>query len=140
MHMCSFSSSLLALIGRVCFAAQTHAVVAYSEYLAAFQKTVAMHEVFLMRCVSHPVLCKDANLQVFLEYAKDVRSSNHQSVIFKPRLYSCWGVCSWALEVVRGKKRSRAFFHECPRRWTHHLITTRYVVVCCCCCCYSRCW
>eukprot|EP00050_Salpingoeca_kvevrii_P005934 m.286514 g.286514 ORF g.286514 m.286514 type:complete len:403 (-) comp11588_c0_seq1:211-1419(-) len=44
------------------------------EYLAAFQKTVAMHEVFLMRLASHPVLQNDQNLQVFLEYDKDLRT------------------------------------------------------------------
>lgn len=44
-----------------------------SEYLAAFQKTVAMHEVFLIRLTSHPVLREDQNLQVFLEYDQDVR-------------------------------------------------------------------
>lgn len=43
-----------------------------SEYLAAFQKTVAMHEVFLMRLVSHPVLREDENLKVFLEYDKPI--------------------------------------------------------------------
>ena len=34
-----------------------------SEYLAAFQKTVAMHEVFLMRLATHPVLREDSNFQ-----------------------------------------------------------------------------
>jgi len=43
-----------------------------SEYLAAFQKTVAMHEVFLVRLTSHPVLREDQNLQVFLEYDQDL--------------------------------------------------------------------
>mmetsp|Transcript_42726 Transcript_42726/g.59353 ORF Transcript_42726/g.59353 Transcript_42726/m.59353 type:complete len:327 (+) Transcript_42726:222-1202(+) len=43
-----------------------------SEYLAAFQKTVAMHEVFLIRLTSHPVLREDQNLQVFLEYDQDL--------------------------------------------------------------------
>lgn len=43
-----------------------------SEYLAAFQKTVAMHEVFLIRLTSHPVLREDQNLQVFLEFDQDL--------------------------------------------------------------------
>lgn len=43
-----------------------------SEYLAAFQKTVAMHEVFIIRLTSHPVLREEPNLQVFLEYDKDL--------------------------------------------------------------------
>lgn len=42
------------------------------EYLAAFQKTVAMHEVFLLRLVSHGIFRDDSNLQVFLEYEKDL--------------------------------------------------------------------
>ncbi|EGD78876.1 hypothetical protein PTSG_01853 [Salpingoeca rosetta] len=43
-----------------------------SEYLAAFQKTVAMHEVFLKRLVSHPKFRDDHTLQVFLEYEQDL--------------------------------------------------------------------
>lgn len=43
-----------------------------SEYLAAFQKTVAMHEVFLIRLATHPSFRDDSNLQVFLEYDKDL--------------------------------------------------------------------
>ena len=43
-----------------------------SEYLAAFQKTVAMHETFLQRLAAHPVLRQDENLRVFLEYEQDV--------------------------------------------------------------------
>lgn len=57
-----------------------------SEYLAAFQKTVAMHEVFLMRLASHPVLREDDNFKVFLEYDKDLqtrgRSKKEQVVGF----------------------------------------------------------
>lgn len=47
-----------------------------SEYLAAFQKTVAMHELFLLRLVSHPAFRDDSNLQVFLEYDKDLMARN----------------------------------------------------------------
>lgn len=43
-----------------------------SEYLAIFKKTVAMHEVFLCRVAAHPVLRKDLNFHVFLEYNQDV--------------------------------------------------------------------
>lgn len=42
------------------------------EYLAIFKKTVAMHEVFLCRIAAHPVLRKDLNFHVFLEYNQDV--------------------------------------------------------------------
>lgn len=43
-----------------------------SEYLAAFQKTVAMHEVFLIRLVHHPIMKEEQSLQIFLEYDKDL--------------------------------------------------------------------
>lgn len=42
------------------------------EYLAIFKKTVAMHEVFLCRVAAHPILRKDLNFHVFLEYNQDV--------------------------------------------------------------------
>nr|XP_042705691.1 sorting nexin-32 isoform X2 [Chrysemys picta bellii] len=41
------------------------------EYLAIFKKTVAMHEVFLQRLAAHPVLRRDHNFYVFLEYDQD---------------------------------------------------------------------
>lgn len=44
----------------------------FREYLAIFKKTVAMHEVFLCRVAAHPVLRKDLNFHVFLEYNQDV--------------------------------------------------------------------
>ena len=43
------------------------------EYLAAFQKTVAMHETFLIRLAGHPAMRDDENFKVFLEFDKDVR-------------------------------------------------------------------
>ena len=43
-----------------------------SEYLAVFKKTVQVHEVFLQRLSSHPILSKDRNFQIFLEYDQDV--------------------------------------------------------------------
>uniref|UniRef100_A0ABI7VVT6 Sorting nexin 5 n=1 Tax=Felis catus TaxID=9685 RepID=A0ABI7VVT6_FELCA len=42
-----------------------------AEYLAVFKKTVSSHEVFLQRLSSHPVLSKDRNFHVFLEYDQD---------------------------------------------------------------------
>merc|ERR1719461_446614 len=49
-----------------------------AEYLATFKKTVAMHETFLCRLVSHPVFRNDMNLAIFLEYDKElnVRGKN----------------------------------------------------------------
>ena len=44
----------------------------FSEYLATFKKTVAMHEVFLQRLAGHPILRVDANFKVFLEYNQEV--------------------------------------------------------------------
>ncbi|XP_066552732.1 sorting nexin-5 [Amia ocellicauda] len=43
-----------------------------AEYLAVFKKTVQVHEVFLQRLSSHPVLRKDRNFQIFLEYDQDL--------------------------------------------------------------------
>lgn len=45
-----------------------------SEYLAAFQKTVAMHEVFLIRLSLHPVFRDESSLQLFLEYEKELET------------------------------------------------------------------
>lgn len=47
----------------------------HSEYLAVFKKTVQVHEVFLQRLSSHPILSKDRNFQIFLEYDQDVSFS-----------------------------------------------------------------
>ena len=54
-----------------------------AEYLATFKKTVAMHEVFLCRLVSHPVFRNDHNLRVFLEYDQDlcVRGKNRMEML-----------------------------------------------------------
>lgn len=38
-----------------------------------FKKTVSMHEVFLQRLATHPILRNDHNFRVFLEYKEDVR-------------------------------------------------------------------
>lgn len=43
------------------------------EYLAVFKKTVSSHEIFLQRISSHPVISRDHNFHVFLEYDQDVR-------------------------------------------------------------------
>lgn len=49
-----------------------------AEYLAAFKKTVAQHENFLHRLVSHPILKCNLNLKIFLEYEEElgVRGKN----------------------------------------------------------------
>lgn len=53
-----------------------------AEYLAIFKKTVAMHEVFLQRLAAHPVLRRDHNFYVFLEYDQDlsVRGKNKKEI------------------------------------------------------------
>ena len=43
-----------------------------AEYLAIFKKTVAMHEVFLCHGAAHPILLKDLNFYIFLEFNKDL--------------------------------------------------------------------
>ena len=52
-----------------------------AEYLATFKKTVAMHEVFLCRVAAHPILRKDLNFHVFLEYNQDVSIELIKAVI-----------------------------------------------------------
>ncbi|EEB18301.1 Sorting nexin-6, putative [Pediculus humanus corporis] len=49
-----------------------------AEYLATFKKTVAVHEMFLIRLAKHPVFKFDYTFQVFLEYDEDllVRGKN----------------------------------------------------------------
>uniref|UniRef100_A0A287CYJ8 Sorting nexin 6 n=1 Tax=Ictidomys tridecemlineatus TaxID=43179 RepID=A0A287CYJ8_ICTTR len=76
-----------------------------SEYLAIFKKTVAMHEVFLCRVAAHPILRKDLNFHVFLEYNQDlsVRGKNKKEKLedfFKNMVKSADGV------IVSGVKDS----------------------------------
>lgn len=54
---------------------QNSSLFIFSEYLATFKKTVAMHEVFLCRLAAHPILRNDTNFCVFLEFTGDV---NHR--------------------------------------------------------------
>ena len=49
--------------------------------MAIFKKTVAMHEVFLCRVAAHPILRKDLNFHVFLEYNQDVSIELIKAVI-----------------------------------------------------------
>uniref|UniRef100_A0A4W4EE34 PX domain-containing protein n=1 Tax=Electrophorus electricus TaxID=8005 RepID=A0A4W4EE34_ELEEL len=83
-----------------------------AEYLAIFKKTVAMHEVFLCRVAAHPVLRKDLNFHVFLEYNQDlsVRGKNKKEKLedfFKNVVKSADGV------IVAGVKDVDDFFeHE----------------------------
>uniref|UniRef100_A0A674F671 Sorting nexin 6 n=1 Tax=Salmo trutta TaxID=8032 RepID=A0A674F671_SALTR len=83
-----------------------------AEYLAIFKKTVAMHEVFLCRVAAHPVLRKDMNFHVFLEYNQDlsVRGKNKREKMedfFKNVVKSADGV------LVAGVKDVDDFFeHE----------------------------
>ena len=44
----------------------------FSEYLATFKKTVAMHEMFLQRLAKHSIFQNDHSFQVFLEYEQDL--------------------------------------------------------------------
>ncbi|KAK1874716.1 Sorting nexin-6 [Dissostichus eleginoides] len=88
-----------------------------AEYLAIFKKTVAMHEVFLCRVAAHPVLRKDLNFHVFLEYNQDlsVRGKNKKEKLedfFKNVVKSADGV------LVAGVKDVDDFFeHEKLSCW-----------------------
>ncbi|XP_025024423.1 sorting nexin-5 isoform X1 [Python bivittatus] len=54
-----------------------------AEYLAIFKKTVSSHEEFLQRISAHPILSKDHNFRIFLEYAHDlsVRKKNTKEML-----------------------------------------------------------
>ncbi|XP_063154694.1 sorting nexin-5 [Candoia aspera] len=54
-----------------------------AEYLAIFKKTVSSHEDFLQRISAHPILSKDHNFHIFLEYAHDlsVRKKNTKEML-----------------------------------------------------------
>jgi len=77
----------------------------FSEYLATFKKTVAMHEMFLSRLAQHPVFRYDTNFRVFLEYDQDlaVRTKNKKelfevSILFlKLFLYDFNMTCTYVI-------------------------------------------
>lgn len=43
-----------------------------ATYFAIFKKTFAIHGVFLCRVTAHPILRKDLNLHIFLEYSQNL--------------------------------------------------------------------
>uniref|UniRef100_A0A8C7VN17 Sorting nexin n=1 Tax=Oncorhynchus mykiss TaxID=8022 RepID=A0A8C7VN17_ONCMY len=82
-----------------------------AEYLAVFKKTVQVHEVFLQRLSSHPVLSKDRNFQIFLEYDQDlsVRRKNAKETFgsfFKNMVKSADEV------IISGIKEVDDFFEQ----------------------------
>uniref|UniRef100_A0A8C7ZCL4 Sorting nexin n=1 Tax=Oryzias sinensis TaxID=183150 RepID=A0A8C7ZCL4_9TELE len=82
-----------------------------AEYLAVFKKTVQVHEVFLQRLSSHPVLSKDRNFQIFLEYDQDlsVRRKNAKEMFggfFKNMVKSADEV------LIAGVKEVDDFFEQ----------------------------
>ena len=93
-----------------------------AEYLATFKKTVAMHEVFLCRVAAHPILRKDLNFHVFLEYNQDlsVRGKNKKEKLedfFKNMVKSADGVIVSGVKVRhylvnRGTALRIYFFYE----------------------------
>lgn len=79
LQFCTFTKDLLKLLTRFILnllasyeILMSVLFLVFSEYLAIFKKTVAMHEVFLCRVAAHPILRKDLNFHVFLEYNQDV--------------------------------------------------------------------
>uniref|UniRef100_A0A674NW06 Sorting nexin 5 n=1 Tax=Takifugu rubripes TaxID=31033 RepID=A0A674NW06_TAKRU len=82
-----------------------------AEYLAVFKKTVQVHEVFLQRLSSHPILSKDRNFQIFLEYEQDlsVRRKNAKEMFggfFKNMVKSADEV------LISGIKEVDEFFEQ----------------------------
>lgn len=92
-----------------------------SEYLAAFQKTVAMHEVFLIRLASHPVLKEDQDLQLFLEYDADLaakKKSKQQSVM------GFFSSVANSLDTTLNKHVDEDEFFEAQKSFIFHYIRT----------------
>uniref|UniRef100_A0A7N6BAY7 Sorting nexin n=1 Tax=Anabas testudineus TaxID=64144 RepID=A0A7N6BAY7_ANATE len=82
-----------------------------AEYLAVFKKTVQVHEIFLQRLSSHPILSKDRNFQIFLEYDQDlsVRRKNAKEMFggfFKNMVKSADEV------LISGVKEVDEFFEQ----------------------------
>uniref|UniRef100_A0A8D3ABR3 Sorting nexin 5 n=1 Tax=Scophthalmus maximus TaxID=52904 RepID=A0A8D3ABR3_SCOMX len=82
-----------------------------AEYLAVFKKTVQVHEIFLQRLSSHPMLSKDRNFQIFLEYDQDltVRRKNAKEMFggfFKNMVKSADEV------LISGVKEVDDFFEQ----------------------------
>lgn len=85
----------------------------FSEYLATFKKTVAMHEVFLTRLAAHPTLRKDSNFNVFLEFKGEVSEQQNWEISFEKAQdqvkfsYHCFQIIFFLLIQlnVRGKNK-----------------------------------
>lgn len=94
-----------------------------SEYLAAFQKTVATHEVFLLRLVSHNILREDENLKVFLEYEKPIdgklKSRKEKAVSFLKNTVKNWD------SALANFKDPDMFFDESRAFTTHYSSTVK---------------
>ncbi|KAK0410479.1 hypothetical protein QR680_005149 [Steinernema hermaphroditum] len=93
------------------------------EYLATFKKTVAMHEVFLCRLAAHPILRKDPNFKIFLEYENDLsvrgRNRREQAGSFWKR------VTKSADEVLLSGQKDQDEFFEHERNYLveyHNLV------------------
>jgi len=71
--------------------------------LATFKKTVAMHEVFLIRLANHPVFRNDHFFRVFLEYDQDVRNQNMWLLLICANKFNSLQLC------VRSKNKKEMF-------------------------------
>ena len=93
-----------------------------AEYLAVFKKTVSSKDIFLQRLSSHPVLSKDRNFHVFLEYDQDlsVRPKNTKEMFggfFKSVVKSADEVLfSGVKEVHDFFEQERTFLINCYER------------------------
>lgn len=92
-----------------------------SEYLAAFQKTVAMHEVFLIRLASHPVLKEDQNLQLFLEYDSDLATKKKSK---KDTMMGMFTSVAKSLDNTLAKHVDEDEFFESQKAFIFHYTRT----------------
>eukprot|EP00040_Diaphanoeca_grandis_P038573 m.256789 g.256789 ORF g.256789 m.256789 type:complete len:408 (-) comp34694_c0_seq1:301-1524(-) len=90
-----------------------------SEYLAAFQKTVAMHEVFLIRLATHPVLKEDQNLQLFLEYDNDLSTKSKSK---KEKAYGFFNSVAKSMDNTLAKHVDEDEFFEAQKTFIFHYL------------------
>lgn len=90
-----------------------------SEYLAAFQKTVAMHEVFLIRLATHPALKEDQNLQLFLEYDNDLATKTKSR---KEKAYGFFSGVAKSMDNTLAKHVDEDEFFEGQKTFIFHYL------------------
>lgn len=89
-----------------------------------------MHEVFLCRVAAHPVLRKDLNFHVFLEYNQDVSNANHNSHLLLADARPVQHVADHRVVLVRNVTRSHVFIKTESNMFMLALAFVSFSLVC----------